>query len=362
MRPDLELRHLWYFVAVAEELSFSRAAARVGIAQPPLSQQIQKLEALLGCALFDRSGRRVRLTEAGTVLVAEARRLLADAKQTTDLMRRVGRGETGTITIGFWPSTLFSPLPAAVRQFRERHPGVVVRLREIFPPDHAIALRAGTIDVAILREPDPEVGISEMPVLVEPFVAVVPADHRLAARRTIEVKILRDEPFVLFPREAAPGVHAKLYQLCRGAGFEPRVLQEAEAWHTIISLVEAGIGVSLIPASFEGRRAGALAYLALKGSTVRTTTVACARAAGRSHVADAFLEVLRTTVGGSPAITIAGAAPRSHRGSAGAIGDRPSGARGRWRPRTPPRGRRRGPASPSGRARRDRAARPRAPR
>lgn len=300
MRPELELRHLWYFLAVAEELSFSRAAARVGIAQPPLSQQIQKLEALLGCALFDRGGRRVRLTSAGTLLVTEARRILADAEHATQLLRRAGRGETGTLTIGFWPSTLFSPLPAAIRLYRERFPGVAVRLREVFPPDHVEALRAGVIDLAILREPAPVDGIAEVPVLVEPFVAVVPADHRLARRRVIAVSVLADEPFVLFPRETAPGLHSKLLDLCRAAGFEPRVLQEAEAWHTIISLVEAGIGVSLIPASFQGRRAGALAYLALTGPPVLTTTMACSRAVGRSHAADAFLEVLATAAGPPP--------------------------------------------------------------
>jgi len=292
MRPELELRHLWYFTAVAEELSFSRAAARIGIAQPPLSQQIRKLEGILGCALFDRTGRRVQLTEAGTLLVGEARRILADAAQTTQRLRRLGRGEIGTLTIGFWPSTLFSPLPTAVRQFRERFPGVEVRLREIFPPDHVDELRAGTIDVAILREPDPADGISEVQVFVEPFVAAVPADHALAGRRAIAVGALRDQPFVLFPRDSAPGLYAKVLKLCQSAGFEPRIVQEAEAWHTIISLVEAGIGVSLIPASFQGRRTGALAYLALTGRPVTTTTAACSRAAGRSHVAGAFLDAL----------------------------------------------------------------------
>jgi DNA-binding transcriptional LysR family regulator len=292
MRPELELRHLWYFLAVAEELSFSRAAARVGIAQPPLSQQIQKLETLLGCALFDRGGRRVQLTEAGALLLGDARRILADAAHTAQLVRRLGRGETGTLTIAFWPSTLFSPLPAAVRQFRERFPGVGVRLREAvgYPGE---ALRAGTIDLAILREPDPEAGIAAIPVLVEPFVAAVPMDHPLAKRRAVAARRLRNEPFVLFPRETAPGLYAKLLALCRAAGFEPRVVQEAEAWHTIISLVEAGIGVSLIPASFQGRRTGALAYLTLTGAQIRTSTMACARAEGRSPAASAFLELLR---------------------------------------------------------------------
>jgi DNA-binding transcriptional LysR family regulator len=298
LRPELELRYLWYFVAVAEELSFSRAAQRVGIAQPPLSQQIQRLEEILGCMLFDRSGRRVRLTEAGNLLLTEARRLLADAAHTTQLLRSAGRGEIGTLSIGYWASTLFSPLPAAVRRFRERFPGVAVRLRELYPPHHIEALRAGAVDVAILREPEPVDGIAVLPVLVEPLVAAVPADHRLASRTSIALSLLRDEPFVLFPREAVPGLHAKLLDLCRRAGFEPRVVQEVDAWHTVVSLVEAGIGVSLIPASFEGRRTGALVYLPLKGPQVRTTTSACWRATGASRAAAAFLDVLKATIRG----------------------------------------------------------------
>jgi DNA-binding transcriptional LysR family regulator len=307
-RPELELRLLWYFLAVAEELSFSRAAVRVGIAQPPLSQQIQKLEAILGCALFDRGGRRVQLTAAGTLLVGEARRLLADATHTTALLRRAGRGETGTLTIGFLPSTLFSPLPAAVRQFHERFPGVIVRLRELFSPDGLDQVRAGTIDMAILREPAPADDLVALPVLVEPFVAAVPADHRFAGRRAISAAMLRDEPFVLFPRDSVPALHTQVLGLCRAAGFEPRVVQEVDAWHTIISLVEAGIGVSLIPASFQGRRTGAIAYLPLTGAEVRTTTMACARATGRSRPTDAFLDVLRATCR-------TGTAPRVARGS-----------------------------------------------
>ena len=293
LRPELELRHLWYFVAVADELSFSRAAVRVGIAQPPLSQQIQRLEDSLGCRLFERSARRVQLTEAGKLLAPEARRLLADAAHTAQLVRSAGRGEIGTLHIGYWASTLFSPLPIAVRRFRERFPGVAVRLRELYPPDHVDAIRTGAIDIAILREPEPVDGIAGLPVLIEPLLAALPADHRLARRKAIAPALLRDEPFVLFPRDALPGLHDKLLALCRSAGFEPRVVQEVEAWNTIASLVEAGIGVSLIPASFEGRRTGGLVYRPLTGPQVRTTTSACWRATGASRAAEAFLEVLR---------------------------------------------------------------------
>lgn len=313
LRPELELRHLWYFVAVAEELSFSRGAQRVGIAQPPLSQQIQRLEDSLGARLFDRSARRVQLTEAGKLLVPEARRLLADAAHAVQQIRRAGRGEIGTLCIGHWSSTLFSPLPVAVRRFRERFTGVTVRLRELYPPDDYDSIRTGAVDVAIMREPQPMDGIAELPVLVEPLVAALPADHRLARRRAIPPGLLRDEPFVLFPREAVPGLHDKLLGLCRSAGFEPRVVQEVEAWHTIVSLVEAGIGVSLIPASFEGRRTGALVYRPLTGAQVQTTTSACWRAAGASRAAEAFLEVLRGEIARTTASRATRRSPASSR-------------------------------------------------
>jgi DNA-binding transcriptional LysR family regulator len=136
-------------------------------------------------------------------------------------LRRTGRGETGTLSIGYWASTLFSPLPTAVRRFRERFPGVTVRLRELYPPHDLEAVLAGAVDVAILREPEPLAGITIFPVLVERFVAAVPADHRLAMRTKIAPAQLRDEPFVLFPREAVPGLHTKLLGLCRRAGVEP---------------------------------------------------------------------------------------------------------------------------------------------
>jgi DNA-binding transcriptional LysR family regulator len=292
MRPQIELRHLWYFVSIADEQGFTRAAKKIGIAQPPLSQQIQRLEDIVGTPLFDRSGRRTKLTEAGARFLPDARRILADADQTLQTVRRLGSGELGTLTVGFWPSTLFSPLPAAVRRFRELSPGIRVRLREITPTGHVEGLRAGTLDLAVVREPEHEPDISEHAVVVEPFVAVVPADHPLAARKSIAVRALRDEPFVLFPREGHQGLHARLMTLCRRAAFEPRVVQEVEAWHTIVSLVEAGLGVSLIPASFVGRRGGALAYLPLSGRQVTTTTMACVRATGRRPSVDAFLELL----------------------------------------------------------------------
>jgi DNA-binding transcriptional LysR family regulator len=175
-----------------------------------------------------------------------------------------------------------------------------VRLRELGPPESTEALHMGTIDVAIEREPPAEDGIVVMPVLVERFVAAVPRDHALAGRRAIPASALRDEPFVLFPREVAPGLYQQLGKIFRHAGFDPRVMQEADEWQTILSLVEAGIGVSIIPASLRGRRGDALAFPALTGRLVRTTTAARSRPHESSRVVLGFLDVLREVARDAP--------------------------------------------------------------
>ena len=292
MNEGIELRHLRYFVAVAEELHFGRAAARLGIAQPPLSQQIQRLERKVGGPLFDREGRTVRLTSAGAALLPAARRLLSDAAEATAMVRRAARGESGAVVIGFTPSTLFSPLPAAVRRYRELYPGVMVQLRQMVPIDYEEALPAGRLDLAMVREPPESPGIVAIPVLTERFVAAVPRAHPLAGAKAVPLEALREDPFVLFPEDISPGLYRRIQELCSGAGFEPRVVQQADEWQTILSLVEAGLGVSLIPESLTAHRSEALAFPALIGGEVRTFTAACVRATGRSPAAEAFLEVL----------------------------------------------------------------------
>jgi DNA-binding transcriptional LysR family regulator len=292
MRPEIELRLFWYFVAVAEELSFSRAAVRVAIAQPPLSQQIQRLERIVGTSLFRRDGRRVRLTEAGETLLPAARRILADAAETTALVRRIGRGESGVVVIGFTPSTLFSPLPAAIRRFREVQPGVLVQLRQMIPIDPVEALRSGRLDIALVREPTEQEGIVAFPLLRERFVAAVPSHHLLAPKDHIALAELRDEPFVLFPEEIAAGLYRRIQEMCDAAGFTPNVVQEVDEWQTILSLVEAGMGVSLIPEALTAQRSDAIAFPELEGEEARTVMAACARSTGRSPAAEAFLSVL----------------------------------------------------------------------
>src|SRR5579864_356211 len=185
MNPDIELRHLRYFLAVAESLHFSRAAARLGIAQPPLSHQIKRLEQLVGHRLFDRTTRGVKLTLAGQLLADRARSTMEKVHDDLEQVRRLGRGEEGTLTVGFSGSVMFTDLPTAIEIYRRRYPKVELRLRELTTHAQIPALLDGTLDLAFLRDGDPTEGIQMTTVFQEPYVAVLPEGHRLARKRLV---------------------------------------------------------------------------------------------------------------------------------------------------------------------------------
>ena len=290
MEQPIELRHLRYFVAVAEELHFGRAALRLGIAQPPLSQQIARLEAMVGYPLFERRP-RVALTEAGKVLLVSARRMLAQAEQGVDAARRAGRGESGVLTVGFAASAMLTALPEVFRSYRGHYPMVELRLRELSTTAQLDALRSGTIDVGFLREPVVDEALVAQPVVREPFVAVLPPGHPLAAHPHLSPSALADEPFVLFPREVAPTLYDQIIALCREVGFAPKQVQEAQEWLTIVSLVDAGLGVSLAPASFEKLRWGGVEYRPLHPDGGGTTISLCRRGEDPPPTLLAFVEM-----------------------------------------------------------------------
>ena len=287
----MELRHLRYYVAVAEELHFGRAAKRLGIAQPPLSQQIRRLEQELGCELFDRGGRRgVRLTAAGEALLPDARRLLEDSSAFGDAARRAARGQFGVLTIGFAASAILSPLRAAIRAFRSTHPGVELRLRELSTEAQSEALERRSIDVAVMREPAPLPGIESETLLREPFLLALPGHHPLAGAESVALAAVCDEPFVLFPREVSRNLYDRVRSLFDEAGVAPVVVQEALEWQTIMGLVDAGLGISVVPASFRDLRIGRVAYVPLAGSTVTTEIVLCHRSSPPSRLVGEFLQ------------------------------------------------------------------------
>jgi DNA-binding transcriptional LysR family regulator len=290
MSDQIELRHLRYFLAVAETLHFSKAARRLGMAQPPLSQQIKRLEQMLGHALFERTTRGVKLTAAGQLLARRARSTMQKVDEDLAQVRRLGRGEEGTLTVGFSGSVMFTELPAAIQSFRRRYPKVELRLRELVTSAQIAALLNGQIDLAFLRDGDPTEGIRITTLLKEKYVAVLPEAHPLARRRTLSVKALEGEPFIMFARRMGPLAYDRTIACCEGSGFRPNIVQDAPQWLTLVRLVAAGLGVSLAPAC--------VARVAMPGAVYREVKAACrtsidlgVKAGAESVLARNFIEI-----------------------------------------------------------------------
>ena len=217
----MELRHLRYFVAVAEELNFGRAARRLHMAQPPLSVAIRQLEQELGTNLFARTSREVRLTEAGEAFLVGARRTLAEADAAVAATKRVAAGELGVVRVGYNWSAGFDTLPALGRELARVRPDIDLATEEMRPRVMAAALQSGTIDVAVALWPDVVAELSYLPVRRERIVAVLSVDHPLAHEHAVGLEALADD-FLVFPREIAPRLHDFYVGLCRAAGFEPK--------------------------------------------------------------------------------------------------------------------------------------------
>ena len=267
----MELRHLRYFVTLAEELHFGRAAEKLHISQPPLSMQIRALEGELGVMLFNRTQRHVALTQAGHALLQEARQILARVEQTVLITRRAGRGEIGELAVGFISVADYNVLPVVLREFRRKFPLVNLTLREATTDAQIRDLITGRLDVGFLLPPVTEAALESVSILREPLIAALPEKHPLAKKAgKLALEKLKDEPFILFPRTNAPGLYDDVVSCCKAAGFSPRVEQEAIQMQTIISLVSAELGVALIPASLTNLRRTGVIYKPLKQQTPLT--------------------------------------------------------------------------------------------
>jgi len=261
----MDLRHLRYFVAVAEEGHITRAAGRLGIQQPPLSQQIQGLERELEVQLLRRLPRGVELTAAGEALLAEARTILGRVEEARLAVKRAARGETGRVGIGFTSSASFHPLvPRAIRAFRERHPLVAVSLEESGTGELVEAIRVGRIDAAFVRSPIAAAAeIAVHSLLAEDMVAVLPAGHPLAGAPDappLALDQLAAETFILYRRPLGPGLYDAIIAACQRAGFNPQIGQEAPRMLATLSLVAAGLGATVVPESMRRLQVDGLAY------------------------------------------------------------------------------------------------------
>ncbi len=255
----MELRHLRYFIAVAEELNFTRAAEKLHMAQPPLSQQIQQLEAELGFQLFRRTKRTVTLTEAGQFFFQEAQKILLQLDRAIQLGQQTNRGELGQLTIGFVSSASHNVVPAILQAFRTLHPAVKLELREMTTNQQLQRLREGQIDIGFIRPPVDE-GINSEIVFREPLILALPQTHPMADRAQVELRQLSTEPFILFPRSLAPGLYDRIISFCQQAGFSPIAAQEAIQMQTIVSLVAAEMGVAIVPESMQNFQRSGVVY------------------------------------------------------------------------------------------------------
>ncbi len=263
----MELRHLRYFLAVAEEASFTRAAARVGIGQPPLSQQIQSLEKELGTALFVRTPQGARLTDAGAAFLVEVRRVLVDVDRAADTARRAARGESGRLRLGFTASAAFNPVvPALIRDYRRAWPAVELALEETNTAGLLSALADGRLEAAFIRysvATPQELQLLKFPD--EPMKIAVPAAHPLAARRRAPLSALVGEPFILFPRSFGTSLYDEILAACRQSGFSLSISQEAPQMSSIVNLVAAELGVSVVPESTALMQLPGVRYLDIEG-------------------------------------------------------------------------------------------------
>jgi DNA-binding transcriptional LysR family regulator len=289
----MELRHLRYFVAVAEERHFGRAAERLHMAQPPLSQQIRRLEDELGVTLLRRTTRRVDLTDAGAAYLEKVRLILSAVDEAGVEAQRVQAGLSGRLSVGCVGSATYSLLPALARTLREERPGLDVTFRgEMLVPEQVAALHAGEIDLALLRPPLEESGLTVLHLRTERLIVVLPEAHRLSRRRRLRVPDLRDEDLVLHPSRGGSTMHGLVTELCRKSGFSPRVRHEVRETSTLLTFVAAGLGLAVVPETVAALGVPGTVHRPLEATHARVDLAAATRSDEGSSGVAAALEVL----------------------------------------------------------------------
>ena len=257
----MELRHLRYFVTLAKELHFGRAANALHISQPPLSMQIRDLEKEVGVELFSRTKRSVSLTQAGGAFLHEAKNILSRVDHAKTVAVQAARGEVGNLVIGFISVADYNLLPSVLREFRREYPLVSLNLREATTDIQVVDLINGVIDVGFILPPINSASIETRAVLKEPLIVALPEKHLLAkSGKKVSIKNLIDVPFIMTPRQHAPGLYDDILLLCKRHGFAPAIAQEAIQMQTIVSLVSAEMGIALIPKSIENLKRPGVVY------------------------------------------------------------------------------------------------------
>jgi DNA-binding transcriptional LysR family regulator len=290
---NIELRSLKYFVVVAEELNFGRAANRLQIAQPPLSRQIQRLERELGVELFERLNRRIQLTPAGHVLLQEARQLLLQVEQVISLTQKAGRGEVGQLVVGFEGSFSYDIVPFSFKAFQAQYPDVTLVVHEMTTGNQQQALLENQIDIGFVVPPIDNTQLSVETVLREKFVLAVPEAHPLATQSEVRIHNLVNEPFVMGPHEKQCGLYLQVLRICEEAGFSPIIVQETNEIQMLLGFVAAGLGISLLPASVRSFQRSGIAYCDLHPPVPEIELAIAWKTEHPSLVLQRFLAVVR---------------------------------------------------------------------
>lgn len=305
----VELRHLRYFLAVAEERHFGRAAERLHMAQPPLSHAVKQLEAELGVTLFERTTRRVELTPAGELLLERARGILATVESTRTDVARAAAGDLGRIAMGFTGSATYELLPRLSRILREELPDVELELfGEMLTPRSVAGLVDGSLDLAFLRPPVRQPGLAVHVIRREPLIAVLPEQHALARSQSVPLAELAEEPFVSYPSHFRSVVYDAVLEACRKAGFEPRLKHEVGETSTLVAFVAAGLGVALVPASVQQLQITGAVYRPLAGTTEEVALALAYRSDDESVLLHRVLARVHSLVSGPR--RAAGSVPR----------------------------------------------------
>jgi DNA-binding transcriptional LysR family regulator len=295
---SLDLKHLRYFLAVAEERHITRAAEKLGMQQPPLSQRIKEIERQLEVQLFRRKARGVDLTEAGRVFLDSARMMLAHYERAVHATRRAARGEQGELSVGLMPTAFFHPfVPSAIRDFRKNFPDVSVSMYECLRAEAFERIKNERMDVALMRTagPPPE-GLAIYPLLAEPMILAVPAGHELAQRdrgKALSLRQAAQATFIVYARQLGPVFFEATIAACRRAGFTPQIGQEAPLAVSALNLVSAGFGIAVVPQSMRRMGLDGVVYRDLRGEVPKATLTIAARRNDPSSVVRNFLTMIR---------------------------------------------------------------------
>jgi DNA-binding transcriptional LysR family regulator len=291
----MELRHLRYFVAVAEQESFSRAAQTLHVSQSAISEQIADLEREVGIQLLDRGARKTLLTQSGMVFLQHARRVLEEANNALVQTQRAERGEVGTLRIGFFAGSVGEGFPVLVRSFRKAHPHVELSLMEMTPVEQWGALEDGRIDLGFTRIPEPQFRreIRYETLRLDPIVAILPRDHPRAGVKRLDLKDLANDPFVISARDISPAVYDKVTDLCADAGFAPNIASVSSVWSSVILMVQSGEGVALLPLNHQQLLTKDLVFVPLKSKDATVALCICWSARRDRQLLRSFRDLTR---------------------------------------------------------------------